>query len=566
MFAEVYLRKRLPRRFTFFDYEIPDNLEVEVGDLVLVPFKRWPTQAVVKAVKKKTEVKTLPLEKIIIKKLLDAADIQRFECLAKSVAQSVSSIVYAALPEIKNRGTQPTSHSNSGSFSISKEIASFLQTSLQKNNDSAFFQLSAEGEFALAALLRKKNKGQMLIILPRERDAEYFADNVPLGENVAVLHGKTKDIERESITLLWRTGKIETLIGTKQAALLAANNLKLVHVIDCSCEDYRQQNRNPRIDYRNAAELLARQHEAKIIYSGVTPRLSLINKIPLYWQEGFFGKFISLKAEEEKTNTSFLSTSLLKAIEKALQSQKSVLLSFNRKGVAKRLQCRACGYTPVCAQCRNVPDVRENDLICHVCGAEMWLPEKCPSCNKAKLSKRGVGNKELKKSLQLAFPLFKVGLIDKETQDRQADIQIVTEYFFKNIWHPFFKHQYGLVAELALDLSLGGNDFRSSEVTAYKLQRLEKIALQQKAELIVQTWLPDLTEPMRDLPKFLQHELELRRSYNLPPIAKIFKLHLPDSDETQIKMTAENQEIVYQDLQNKPDKCIIEPDLDSYDC
>lgn len=563
MFAHVYPLKRLPRRFTFFDYHIPVNLNAKVGDIVLVPLKGRNILGVIKEITKTTNVKkTLPIERIIHSEFLSGNDINRYERIASAIFQSPSTVLFSALPTFKERsGFAPLVNATS-TLRIDRDTVTFLQNALSKKEEKSYLQLSQEGEYALASMLRKSSKDQILFLVPRERDADILSLSLNLGKQTAVLHGKISAPNRERIARAWQNGTIKTLVGTRQASLLPAKKLSVVHVLDCASEDYGHMDRNPRIDSRNASELLAIQHKAKLIYSGVSPRLSLLTSTKLHWQKNADIQLISLRAEEERTNHAFLSETLLKAISEALQGRKNVLLSFNRKGVAKQLQCKGCGHIPYCSICKSVPTVREHDLKCSVCHTEMWIPKVCPACKADKLSKKGLGNRELKQALKKLFPQATVGVIDKDTQEMTTNIQIVTEYFFKNVYRPFAKSTYGVVAEINVDLSLGGINFRSSEISAYKLQRLARFAKQQQAKCIVQTWIPDVTLPMNDIKAFLKREYELRERYKLPPVVPMATLTKKESDEIiHISLNTE-QKIC---LKDEPDSCIIEIDTPTYD-
>lgn len=231
--------------------------------------------------------------------------------------------------------------------------------------------------------------------------------------------------------------------------------------------------------------------------------------------------------------------------------------------------------------------VRENDLVCPVCHFEMWIPPKCPACKSDKLSKRGVGIQGIKQSLQKAFPQARIGVVEKKVQELDADIVIATEYFFSTAWQPFSKRQFGVVAELSADQALSHQDFRTMEKAAYKLHRLVQLAAQQKAECIIQTWLPGVIKQMLDPNQFYDHELSVRKSYNLPPTMERISVTCKEADkistdvervmsegEGYYKIDNQTYEITFPDakrgeyyelLSRLPDKCIIQTDFQNYE-
>lgn len=563
MFAEVYPLIRLPRRFTFFDYKIPDGMKVGVGDIVMIKLRNREILGVVRDSKKTTGVVKMEsiqeIQNIILPGFFHPDDICRYEQMARSIAQSPSTIIHSAIGQMRGRNSKDYFvRGKSEQLSVSSEAVSVIKKALVDKSNYVFAELSFEGQYALVNSLRRKYKNQILVILPRERDAELISKNLDLGEHTSLLHGKTLATNRESIIKNWRSGKIETLIGTRQSTLIPANKLDAVIVMDCGSEDYAELNRNPRIDSRKSAELLAKQHNSKIFMTGFTPELRIVESYSKIWANLKQPKIIDIHEQNEYTGKPLITESLVKSISNTLQNRKSVLLSFNRKGVAKRLQCSACGHIPLCGTCGAQPIVRNDDLVCTVCKSEMWIPKTCPSCKKDKISQRGVGNKRIKKALQELFPKTKIGIIDKDEQELNAEILVATEYYFKNIYKPFQNKKFGTIASLNIDLALAGIDFRSSELALYKIKRLEHLALRENAECIIQTWLPQVIKNIERAKDFMKGELQIRNKYSLPPSVDIIKIKCGD-EITEIKNPN------FDEMKKIENNCIISTDLNNYE-
>lgn len=531
MFAEVYPLTRLPRRFTFFDYAIPESVEVAVGDAVRVPLRGRKIMGVVRALKDATEFERISeIEEVIAPGLLAQEDLKRIETISRAIDQAPSSVLNAALQLWKPlKADLDTVDTPAGSRSISKGDAEVIQRAFETvgSEKPMSLQLSKEGEIALAQTLRKKFSGQILILCPREREAELVAKSAALGP-AAVLHGHVSSSGRRSVIEAWRSGMLRTLIGTRQAVLLPAEHIDAVLVMDSGSDEYGKLDRNPRIDTRPAAKLLSKQHGADLIFSGPLPRVDELNSdVEIIFQKPD-AQIVNLSAQEERIGVPLLSATLRNSITSALRNSERILLVYNKKGVAKRLQCSACGHIPLCGNCSAVPSVRVNDLVCSVCKTEMWAPKTCPSCGSQKLRERGIGNQRLAKELANRFAnanaLASVAIIDEQHREpSDADILIVTEYYFKNLIEPFQKRQFGVVADLAFDLALSGSDFRAAEHAAYKLHRLAFLARQQHAECIVQTWLPGMAHGMLKSKEWLQKELETRQKYGLPPAKPLIR-------------------------------------------
>lgn len=522
MIAEVYPIMKLPRRCTFFDYAVPNDLHTQVGDLVRMPFKNRSVYGIVAGLKTTSEAKKLAsLEQVVLNKFLDLHDLVRFTQIANRVVQSVSSVLYTALPHLPVNG-RPTYSQASEAVSIRNHDVQQLEDCLRQIEAHTGLAIAGDLDmgFALAFGLRRKMSGQILLLVPRERDALLLAQYLNLGERTGLLHGHTHATEKAKLAEAWRLGDLHTLIGTRAASLLPAKALTAVFILEAGNTEHVNARRNPHFDAREAAKLLATQHQAKYLTFDALPRLEDALNLPLIKTVNVLPAYqlVNLGSAEEISAEPLLSHTLLLAIEKALQLGKKTLLFLNRKGIAKRLQCGKCGHIPTCGTCGHIPTVRKEDLVCANCQTEMWLPHQCPACGSRHIKLRGIGGAKIKESLQTLFPKASLGSIEKgQLIQPEADIVVATEYYFTSVRKPFHNQRLGVIADLAADITLHASDFRGSEETARKLHRLFAFASRQAAEVYIQTWVPEILQAMVDLPTFIQAELDLRQRYHLPP-------------------------------------------------
>lgn len=539
MIAHVIPLTRLPARFSFFDYLIPQELEVIPGDLVLISFRGIVLQGIVcGTVAESTHKKLSTLKSVIRKNVFSQKDIERFLRISQKIGQSPSTLMHATLPKhigkAKTYKTPPSPAKKSPSISSDELPALQELVAFIKNHPHAALQGDFETGIALAHILGSHltPPSQLLILVPRDRDADIL--RTALKHNaLAVVTGTTPEADRAAIFCAWQEGKIQVLIGTKQIALWNAHALTHVLVLHAGNDEYANHRRNPKFDPREAARLLAQQHGAHYVSTDTLPRIEDCTE--KHWTVPFFApdpqelipfaRFIPLAARTEKTAYPLITLSLEEAIKTASQSQKRVLLFLNRKGAAKRLQCAACDYVPICGTCGNIPTVRAaEDLLCDRCQTEMWIPEACPSCQKARLKFVGVGGEKVVVDLKKLFPHLSIGFVEKgsDVAWKNADIVVATEHVFANLLTPFTRHNFGLVADLMADLPVGGVDFRASEHTSRQLLRLLFLAKREKAECLIQTWiparLPDLIAPAF----VITEELRVRQEYKLPPFGNVF--------------------------------------------
>lgn len=557
MIAEIYPITRLPRRFGFFDYTVPEGLDVHIGDVVRAPLRGRRILGVVRRTKGTSTFKKLSsLDEIMASQLFDRGDVLRIETIARAIFQSPSSVFDAALHGWKPmQGKLEQRVGTMTRQSLSKTDVASIQAALKQSQETVSLQLSKEAEIALAQIMRKKIDGQILIVCPNERQAELMLEYAATQPS-AILHGKTRGLERRAIIDAWRNGKIKMLFGTRQSVLLPAKKLELVIVTDSGSEDYGMLDRNPRIDSRTATYLLAKQYNARLIFTGSFPRLEELHESTIASFTDFIKpSVVILGAQEEATGIPFLTETLAKKIE---TNKRRTLILYNKKGIAQRLQCSKCGHIPLCGTCSAIPQIRLSDLVCGVCKTEMWIPKKCPSCGFETLRQKGIGNQSLARSFAKRFPGKTVAIVDKEhPSNHTADILIVTEFYFANFWVPFLRPEFGVIADVAFDLSFTGDDFRSAEKSAYRLYRLLSFSQQQRSECVIQTWLPEMVRGMLKPEDWLKNELNTRKTYKLPPYEPRYGI-LDKNGKTAYKSTPD-------DFTKQPDSTIINVDATRYD-
>jgi primosomal protein N' len=529
MIAHVVPLTRLPRRFSFFDYRIPEGMTTTTGDLVRISFRGRNITGIVLKTSEKTEQKKLAeVHTVIVKDVITENHLARLERIATCMQQSLASLLFAALPPFFERPLQKTSHRATHNITLKEEDTRTLHNigAYIKEHRSCAIQGDQETAIALAYLLAKslvKNE-QLLILVPRDRDAEILA-NVLSHPHTGIVTGTTPQKERAHSFYTWQKGTLNVLIGTKQAALWDAPYLKHVLVLQAGNDEYANLRRNPKFDPREAARLLAKERRASYISIDTLPRIEdCEDSLFLSNQPAPDLSIISLKDRNEKTPHPLITTSLLEAIKIASQSQKKVLLFLNRKGAAKRLQCTACGETPLCGTCGNLPTVRANDLICGRCGTEMWVPKACPLCEKPKLTFVGVGGEKITADLQTLFPDLFIQNVEKgnDRDWKTADIIVATEHLFANLITPFTRYGFGLVADLMADLPVNGVNFRATEHTSRQALRLAFLAKRERATCIFQTWIPERFPEVLASEFIIQEERKLRKQYELPPFGTIY--------------------------------------------
>ncbi|MFA6497121.1 MAG: hypothetical protein WCT28_01655 [Patescibacteria group bacterium] len=531
MFAKVFPILKLPRRFEAFDYRLPDDSHFAIGDIISIPFRHRSVLGVIDVIQKTTnEKRTIEVSNASPVFNISPSHLSYLKTIATNLGQSVSSILSIAFEGISDRtgvGSNVALKNLASSFSVDPhtiDVVKSMLSIIQKDRESSF-AIDDETSAVLAHALCKTPEGQALILVPRERDAQFFKQLLnPFSP--AVLTGKTTSFERNSIIRSWKLGKHRLLIGTRQTTLIEPQNLSSVLVFQSACEDHKSLFRNPHINAIFAAQTLAELYNARLIMTDPLPPISTIALKQLPEKSAIeltdsTPVIIDTTIRGENSAYPLLSQTLLEAIKLALHSQKKVLLCLNRKGVAKRMECKACGHVPFCGTCGNLPIVRLDDLLCGGCGAEMWKPTSCPACGSPKIGPRSIGGARIVDDLKKAFPDVTIGHIEKGRIDNKANIIVATEYFWSSVIVPFQKYGFGLVAELLADVGFIPGDFCGVEKTARKICRLQNLAQREHVKCIIQTVARDRLLSLLGTSHVYNHERSIREQYTLPPFGVI---------------------------------------------
>ncbi len=521
MFAKIFPILKLPRRFEAFDYRIPDGVVFRVGDVIRIPFRHRQMFGVISQLLDTTsEPRVVEIGTDPAVYSMSAEHLNALNGIASELGQSPSSILSVAYEGLQPHNSTLSSRKslNTPSFSISRDVIEHVRAILEslKEQNHVSFAIDEETAAVLSHALCKSAKGQTIILVPRERDAQFYAKFLQPFAPV-VLTGKVKSFERNAIIRAWSKGENTVLIGTRQTVLIEPKHLESVITIQAACEDHGSVLRNPHIDAVRAAQALADRHGARFVVTDPLPPLSshyALRPTPYALPSP---TIIDTTNRGEASAYPLLSQTLLEAIKTALHSEKKVLLSFNRKGVAKRMECKVCNHVPFCGTCGSLPVVRLEDLLCEACGTEMWKPTACPACGSPKIGPRLIGGTRIVDDLKKAFPDVTIGNIEKGRIDVNTQIIVVTEYFWSSVIIPFHKYGFGLIAELLADVGFVPGDFRGAEKTARKVQRLLNLASREHAECIIQTVARDRLQSLLGPAHITEREQTIREKYLLPP-------------------------------------------------
>ncbi len=372
-------------------------------------------------------------------------------------------------------------------------------------------------------------------------------------ERVVLYHSRLSEGEKAEAFWRIRAGHAQIIVGSRAALFLPFQNLGLI-VMEEEHEWTFKSDQSPRYHARDVAGMLAKLHDAQLVYATATPSMEVwyqshtkqlaVVHLPARTPSPTLS-VVDLREETAAKNKSPLSRALVYKITTALQNKEQALLFLNRRGLFRSLVCEDCGEVTRCPECHislvsHAGKAGKEYLLCHQCGRVFGVLAACSLCGSSKLRFFGSGTAQVERLLQQVFPQKKIVRIDRDTTSAKtgfrelhdsftsgdADILVGTQIIAKGLDFD----NIGVVGVVDADAGLSIPDFRAAERTFQLLVQVAGRAGRrgQGAEVVIQTRLPDLplwqTLIAADPEQFYLQELVVREEHFLPPISRIAKL------------------------------------------
>lgn len=411
---------------------------------------------------------------------------------------------------------------------------------------------------------------QVLFLLPEialttqlvQRLTAYF------GNEVAVFHSKYTNNERIEVwnQVLEQSPKAKVVIGVRSALFLPFSNLGCIIVDEEHEPTYKQNDPAPRYHARDAAIVLAKQHQAKVLLGSATPSLETYynvqtKKYGLTELNVRYGKIvlpeiflIDIKDKYfRKKMTGHFSDELIEAIAETVTKGEQVILFQNRRGFSPYVECMTCGHVPHCPSC----DVSltyykfKNQLRCHYCGYSMANPTHCHSCQSVDLTTKGFGTEQIEMELKTLFPEKNIGRMDQDTtrgkfgfekiidafKNREVDILVGTQMLAKGLDFD----NVTLVGILNADNLLNQPNFRAYERAFQMMTQVSGRAgrSEKSGKVLIQTFNPLHNTIQQvlgtDYLSMYKEQLYERQNFKYPPFYRLIKLTLKHRDFDKLK-------------------------------
>lgn len=575
------VRVLLPKLKLFpLDYSLANEISVEKGDLVLVPFRNkeitgiiWEINVISDKFELKSVISKLPSDYKLSHDLVSLitkaskyylSDLGTIAKLALPIEISEAPIKVKHQPVPADFNLTPLSDHQQG---VLRELQNLSKPAVLKGVTGSG---KTEIYFHLLSDYLKHNR-QILIMLPEIALSEQIIARftkrfgfAPVIWNSSVTKAQKKMILRGIVT-----GEVKAVIGARSSLFLPYQNLGLI-VIDEEHDISYKQDDGILYNARDMAVLRASIAGIKIVLCSATPSFESIYNCN-------FGKYqlVELTSRYESAAMpdveivdmrldklvpgTWLSLVAINAIKQTLDRKEQVLLFLNRRGYCPLVLCRKCGYRYTCPHCSAwlILHKTPKRLECHHCGFQARVQDACPECLDVNtLTPCGPGIERIEEEILRQFSFTKVALLSKDQlgtpkaaqtllkkmEHNEIEILIGTQIITKGYHFP----NLTLVVVVDADLGLVGDDLRSRERTYQLLHQVGGRAGREskKGSVLLQTYYPDnmvlSSLKNNEEEKFIKLELENRKSSNMPPFGKMASIIIIDKNELKASQTAKN--------------------------
>ncbi|WP_440931508.1 replication restart helicase PriA [Candidatus Pelagibacter sp.] len=569
----------LPNIFNHpFTYE--SDVKLDIGNYVEVPFGKLKMTGIVWNEFEKKSKKNFKVKKIIKKLNLPKINknfIQFLNCFSdynlipkgmslKLLLLSSKAIEKAELKkleEFENLQTPLKFELNDEQLKSLKEInksndkfrVHVLQGTTGSGKTIVYFN-------ALKEILSNNNQG--LILLPEigltnqfeKKFLEFF------GFKPAIWHSGISKKKKETIWNGIATGKIKVVIGARSSMFLPFKNLKMI-IIDEEHDQSFKQDEGVIYHARDMAILRASFENIPVNLVTAVPSVETfenikkqkysVSKLKKRYKNASLPKYEIINLNNTKLEKqSWLSNEIINKVNEHLDKNDQILFFLNRRGFSPNVICKKCFKKFECPYCsiNLVYHKSSNNLLCHYCGHKTSLNRDCIEDGKCDYFFSGPGVERIYEEVSKKFPKRTIEIFSSDTMnkksskeklekiiDNKIEILIGTQLISKGFHFP----SLNCIVVVDIDFSTQGHDLRGAEKNLQLYHQLSGRAGRtgKSATVYFQTYnknikmVSDLTNENPEI--FLEKEIQIRKSNNLPPFQRFISLILSGSDQTKLE-------------------------------
>lgn len=410
------------------------------------------------------------------------------------------------------------------------------------------------------------------------------------GDRVSVMNSTLSESEKSDQFERARRGEIDVIIGPRSALFTPFPRIGAI-ILDEEHESSYKNESMPKYHTREVAEKIASMQNGVVVLGSATPSLESYyqakeGKYRLYeLSRRLTGgtlpsvEITDLREELRAGNHSILSRRLSELVSDRLAKGQQTMLFLNRRGFSGFVSCRSCGFVPKCPHCSvSLSLHRGGRLLCHYCGYEEPMPDKCPECGSPYISGFHAGTEQAESFLSRQFPKARILRMDADTTrtkgsyekilssfaNEEADILIGTQMIVKG--HDF--PNVTLVGILLADQSLNASDYRSAERTFQLLTQAAGRAGRGKypGDVVIQTYEPEhysiVHAAHQNYEEFYREEMVYRKLLRYPPAEHLLAIQIISRSEEHASLFAHKTRALLEQLtaaarEKNPDRLLF---------
>ncbi len=463
MIASIIPLIKLPRKLSYFDYEIPTDLNLKKYSLVTIPWRNKKCLGIVIKIKPTPRNKILNYKKILysFNHGLPLTTIQQINLINKLSEK------FFVSPSIWWKNVLPnfSTKIDFGNIVLAKQP----KISTKKNKNE--LTISQNYETMIDDIIKKISlSSQQLILCPEIIDIEKLTTKLPekIIQHTVIYHKQLSNKVLRQNYLQICKGEAKLIIGTKPALLLPFYKLTDIFVLKAENYGFTSADQNPRYNLEQIYEIISSIYKTNLNIYSLSPWLETFtyfkkNKFKIYDQQKIIDyTLVDLNIEKIAKNFTYISWPLEQEIKKTIVSGKKCVLFVNRKGTKQNIFCTDCGWMPVCEKCQSyLSGDSLTGLVCGRCNLNYTFPSTCPRCQGIHLQPYGLTNQTIIQDLKKITTYDDIVFLDSDhaNQVDQAKIIVTTKYYLSRL-----DSQVGLIAFIDADQELIGRNFRSQEL------------------------------------------------------------------------------------------------------
>ncbi len=559
------------------------DLDLKVGDYVIVPFGKSEVTGVVWDEFEKKKNKNFLIKKVSRK--LDIPSLKRdiikflnwfskYNMIPKGMALKLLLLSSGAIEKLPIEAYVSFKIDiKENEIKLSKEQKDSLKKMNVLNQKFRVHVLqgttgSGKTMVYFEALKEIINKGfQGLILLPeigltgqfQNKFIEFF------GFTPAVWHSGITKKKKEIIWSGIANGEIKVVIGARSSLFLPFKKLGLIIVDEEHDQSYKQDKgvtynardmAISRASFENIPINLITAVPSIETYENIQKGKYTISKLEKRYQNASLPNYEIINLNETKLEKqSWLSKKIIEKVNFHLDKNDQVLFFLNRRGFSPHVLCKKCFNSYSCPNCsiNLVYHKKKNNLLCHYCGFKSSLKRSCVKDGDCDFIFSGPGVERISEEVKKNFPSKKIEIFSSDTMNKKSSIEkldkiinneiqilVGTQLISKGFHFP----SLNCIVVVDIDLSSQGHDLRGAEKNLQLYHQLSGRAGRtgKPATVYFQTYntntkmISDLTNSNPDI--FLDRELDIRRQNNLPPFQRFISLILTGDNEAKLEKEA----------------------------